>query len=97
MRARALTGHYGYLSRYSNDLIFLSDQNGIIIEANERCESALAIMRSPPEVCARRARRLLTTQFDTRTGPSLNNRLFAQENRFCSVCTLPDFEEIAEP
>jgi PAS domain S-box-containing protein len=45
VRARALTGHYGYLSRYSNDLIFLSDQNGIIIEANERCESVLAITR----------------------------------------------------
>jgi PAS domain S-box-containing protein len=45
VRARALTGHYGYLSRYSNDLIFLSDENGVIIEANERCESALAITR----------------------------------------------------
>ncbi len=45
VRARALSGHYGYLSRYSNDLIFLSDQNGIIIEANERCESALGMGR----------------------------------------------------
>jgi len=45
VRGKALTGHYGYLSRYSNDLIFLTDQNGIIIEANERCESALAMTR----------------------------------------------------
>jgi PAS domain S-box-containing protein len=45
VRARALTGHYGYLSRYSNDLIFLSDQDCTILEANERCESALAITR----------------------------------------------------
>jgi PAS domain S-box-containing protein len=46
VRGRALSGHYGYLSRYSNDLIFLTDENGVIVEANERCESALAVTRS---------------------------------------------------
>jgi PAS domain S-box-containing protein len=45
VRGRALSGHYGYLSRYSNDLIFLSDRNGVIIEANERCESVLVLTR----------------------------------------------------
>lgn len=46
VRGRALTGHYGYLSRYSNDLILLADEKGLIIETNERCESALGTQRS---------------------------------------------------
>jgi two-component system cell cycle sensor histidine kinase/response regulator CckA len=46
LRGRALTGHYGYLSRYSNDLILLADDKGLIIETNERCESALGMRRS---------------------------------------------------
>ncbi len=51
VKGRALTGHYGYLSRYSNDLIVLADEKGVIIETNERCESALGIQRAELAGC----------------------------------------------
>ena len=33
---RALLGHYDYLTRYANDAVLLLDQDGAILEANER-------------------------------------------------------------
>jgi len=35
-KRRALLGHYDYLTRYANDVVFLLDQDGAIVEANER-------------------------------------------------------------
>ncbi len=35
-KRRALLGHYDYLTRYANDAILLLDQDGAIVEANER-------------------------------------------------------------
>jgi PAS domain S-box-containing protein len=35
---RALIGHYSYLSRHANDIILLEEEDGRIIEANERTE-----------------------------------------------------------
>jgi len=35
-KRRALLGHYDYLTRYANDVVLLLDQDGAIVEANER-------------------------------------------------------------
>ncbi len=34
----ALRKHYDYILKYANDIIFLTDQNSVIIEANDRAE-----------------------------------------------------------
>ena len=33
---RALRGHYDFLSRFANDIILLTDEHGVIVEANDR-------------------------------------------------------------
>ncbi len=40
LERRALLGHYDYLSRFANDIILLTDQEGGIVEANERAVDA---------------------------------------------------------
>ena len=42
---RALLGHYDYLSRYANDIILLTDDNGRIVEANDRAVAAYRYRR----------------------------------------------------
>ncbi len=37
---RALIGHYSYLSRYANDVVLLEDENGRIVEMNDRAEQS---------------------------------------------------------
>ncbi len=40
-KRKALAAHFGYLSRYANDIVFLADlADGRIIEANDRAEEA---------------------------------------------------------
>jgi PAS domain S-box-containing protein len=40
LERRAILGHFGYLSRYANDIILLMDATGRIIEANDRAVDA---------------------------------------------------------
>jgi two-component system sensor histidine kinase/response regulator len=40
LERRALAEHYGYLTRYANDIILLSDEQGRILEANDRAVAA---------------------------------------------------------
>lgn len=42
---KALTRHYMQLSRYANDMILLADQDGRIVEANDRCLRAYGYSR----------------------------------------------------
>ena len=42
---RALTSHYEYLHRYANDIIILLDENGRIVEANDRALEAYGYSR----------------------------------------------------
>jgi PAS domain S-box-containing protein len=42
---RALLGRYDYLSRYANDIILLMDQQGSILEANDRAAAAYGYSR----------------------------------------------------
>ncbi len=42
---KALVGHYDYLTRYANDIIFLSGGDGKILEANDRAVSAYGYSR----------------------------------------------------
>ena len=45
LKRRALSGHYEFLTRHANDLILLLDEHGIVMEVNERSETALGITR----------------------------------------------------
>ncbi len=42
---RALMGHYDYLSRYANDIILLTDDDGRIVEANNRAVAVYGYSR----------------------------------------------------
>jgi PAS domain S-box-containing protein len=45
LERRALVGHYDYLSRFANDIILLLDNNGRILEANDRAVAAYGFSR----------------------------------------------------
>ncbi|MEA5098575.1 MAG: PAS domain S-box protein [Burkholderiaceae bacterium] len=40
LQQQALLKHFDYLSKYANDIILLMDDNGVIVEANDRAEAA---------------------------------------------------------
>ena len=45
LERRALAGHYDYLSRFANDIILLMDEDGRIVEANDRALDAYGYSR----------------------------------------------------
>ncbi|MBS1188109.1 MAG: hypothetical protein H6R04_2127 [Burkholderiaceae bacterium] len=45
LRQQALDRHYALLSKYANDIILLMDENGVIVEANDRAEIAYGYSR----------------------------------------------------
>jgi len=76
LERRALTEHCGYLTRYANDLILLSDEEGRILEANDR---AVAVYGYPREELLGLNRRNLRTPEAQANAGSLLKRL-EQEN-----------------
>jgi two-component system cell cycle sensor histidine kinase/response regulator CckA len=56
LEQRALRGHFDYLSRFANDIILLTDENGIIVEANDRAASSYG--RSREELIGTQLRHL---------------------------------------
>ena len=40
LREQALVRHFEYLSRFANDMVLLTDENGVIVEANDRAVAA---------------------------------------------------------
>jgi two-component system cell cycle sensor histidine kinase/response regulator CckA len=45
IQRQALVGHYDYLSRFANDIIFLTDEEGRIAEVNDRAVAAYGYTR----------------------------------------------------
>ncbi len=45
LERRALLGHYDYLSRFANDIIFLADEHSHIVEANDRAAMSYGYSR----------------------------------------------------
>jgi PAS domain S-box-containing protein len=45
LEQRALRGHYDYLSKYANDIILLTDDKGLIAEANDRALNSYGYTR----------------------------------------------------
>jgi PAS domain S-box-containing protein len=62
----ALVTHYGYLSRYANDIILLLDANGNIVEANDRAVEAYGYDRG--ELLALRYGHLTDASFESAAG-----------------------------
>jgi len=57
---QALAKHYDYLTRYANDIILLADEQGNIVEANDRAAAAYGYTRK--ELLGINARRLRTEE-----------------------------------
>lgn len=45
LERQALVHHFDYLSKYANDIILLSDENGRLVEVNARAEQAYGLSR----------------------------------------------------
>jgi PAS domain S-box-containing protein len=45
LERKVLTEHFGYLSKYANDAILLADEQGNLLEANERAEAVYGCSR----------------------------------------------------
>ena len=57
---QALAKHYDYLTRYANDIILLADEQGNIVEANDRAAAVYGYARK--ELLGMNARRLRTEE-----------------------------------
>ena len=45
LEQRALRDHYDYLSKYANDIILLANEDGLVVEANDRAVAAYGYTR----------------------------------------------------
>ncbi|MGA9362789.1 MAG: PAS domain S-box protein [Bacteroidota bacterium] len=65
----ALVQHYGYLTKYANDIILLTDEAGRVVEANDRAVAAYGYTRE--ELIGRDIRGLVSSMLE----PSVETRM----------------------